>query len=260
MNIRAIWLIAKSVLIEAVRRREIYIVIFIALTLIGLIMTIDFFHLEGLSKFYREMALKIMSAATALSVIVLSARQLPREFEKRTIYPLLARPISRVSFLVGKMLGVLLAALFCFALFMIIFIAGNLYLGAGIPWIMFLQYVYLQMIMLLVLTTLCFWLSMVFNLDAAITVGVLLFILGATMMSMSITLFPLITDFGRVVLKGFTYLVPQVSLFDLSEKTVHAERWDPLGAKTLLKLTLYGGIFSSLYFSFALLCFRRRPL
>jgi ABC-type transport system involved in multi-copper enzyme maturation permease subunit len=260
MNPRAIWLIAKSVLIEAIRRREVYIVIFIALALIALIMTIDFFHLSGLSKFYREMALKIMSAATALSVVVLAARQLPREFEKRTIYPLLARPISRITFLLGKMLGVLLAALFCFALFMLIFIVGNLYLGAEIPWVHFLQYVYLQMIMLLVLTTLCFWLSMVFNLDAAITVGVLLFILGATMMSMSITLFPLMTDFGRVVLKGFTYCVPQISLFDISEKTVHAERWDPLSAMTILKVTLYGLCFSTIYFVFALLCFRRRAL
>ena len=73
MNPRAIWLIAKSVLIEAIRRREIYSVIFIALMLIALIMTIDFFHLSGLSKFYREVALKIMSAATALSVVVLAA-------------------------------------------------------------------------------------------------------------------------------------------------------------------------------------------
>ena len=260
MNVRSIWLIARSVLIEAIRRKEIYIVVFVALTIIAIILSMDFFHLSGLQKFYREMALKIMSFATALTVIVLAARQLPREFEKRTIYPLLARPISRFSFLMGKLLGVVLAALFCFALFMLVFVVGTLYLGGAIPWLHFVQYVYLQMIMLVIMATLCFWLSMVFNLDAAITVGVLLFILGNTLVSMVTTLYPLTTDMGRVILKGFVFVVPQVSMFDMAEKAVHSDTWPPLGLFTLVKLTVYGSVFAAVYFSFAMLCFRRRAL
>ena len=48
--------------------------------------------------------------------------------------------------------------------------------------------------------------------------------------------------------------------FEVCEKTVHAERWDPLSAMTILKVTLYGLCFSAIYFVFALLCFRRRAL
>lgn len=260
MSTRSVWLIARSVLIEAVRRKEIYIVVFVALAIIAVILSLDFFQMERLQKFYREMALKIMSFATALTVIVLAARQLPREFDKRTIYPLMARPISRLAFLAGKLLGVILAALFCFALFMLVFIAGTLYLGGTVPWLHFLQYVYLQMIMLMVMATLCFWLSMVVNLDAAITLGVILFIMGNTMVSMVNTLYPVTTVVGQQLLKGFVFLVPQVSLFDLSEKAVHADKWGALNAVTIGKLTAYGLTFSAVYFCLAMLSFRRRAL
>ena len=82
---RASWLIAKSVLLEAVRRKELYAIVIVSTLMIGVVMSIDFFNLEGITKFYRDVALKVMGIATALTVIVLSARQLPREFEHRTI-------------------------------------------------------------------------------------------------------------------------------------------------------------------------------
>ena len=66
-----IWQVAKTVFIEAVRRKEIYVIVILASTLIGAVMTLDFFELEGLTKFYREFSLKLMSGATAITVIVL---------------------------------------------------------------------------------------------------------------------------------------------------------------------------------------------
>lgn len=257
---RAALLIAKSVLIEAVRRREIYAIVLISTLIIGAVMTVDFFHIEGLTKFYREVALKIMSVATALTTIVLSARQLPREFENRTIYPLMAKPISRPAFLAGKLLGVLSAALFCFALFMTIYVLGAAYLGTPVPGALFAQYIYLQMLMMLVLSTMSFWLSMVFNLDAAITLGAVMY-LGANILTTAVS--EIYDDVGRaqqLVLLAITFLVPQLTLFDLSGKAVHSSAWDPLGFDVMAKLTAYGGVFAVVYFAAALYCFRRRPL
>jgi ABC-type transport system involved in multi-copper enzyme maturation permease subunit len=170
-----LWLLARTVLIEAVRRKEVYVVVLVSLLIIAAVMMVDFFELQGLTKFYREIALKVMSIATGLTVVVLAARQLPREFETRTIYPLLAKPVSRSRFMLGKLLGVLLAAAFCFTLFMAVFLAGSLYLHSRLHWGLLFQYVYLQMIMMLVLATLSFLLSLVLNLDAAITIGVLFY-------------------------------------------------------------------------------------
>ncbi len=260
MKVRAIWLIARSVLIEAVRRKEIYAIVLVSCGLIALTMSLDFFQLSGLDKFYREVALKTMSIATALTCIVLATRQLPREFEMRTIYPLLARPISRLTFLMGKLAGVVLASAFCFGLFMTIFLLGTWRLGGAIHWGLFGQYLYLQMVMIVLLASLSFLLSMLLNLDAAICVGVLFFAIASTYTSMLTYLYEFATSAGRVGLLVLNYGIPQVSLFDLSSKAVHAEVWTPLGWGVMGALTLYGLIFSAAYAGAATLLFRRRAL
>lgn len=265
---RAVWLIARSVLVEAIRRREVYVIVLASLGVIGAVMTVDFFRLEGLSKFYREIALKIMGVATALTVIVLAARQLPREFEARTIYPLLAKPVSRTAFLLGKLLGVMLAAAFCFGLFSAVFLAGTLYLGSGIHAGLFAQYLYLQMIQMLVLATMAFLLSLMMNLDAAITLGAVFYGLSSVLMGAVSYLYDWVGAAGRLMLLALTILLPQLPLFDLSEKTVHAERvtlggewtWTALDAPTMAMLTGYGCVFAAVYFTLALLLFRRKPL
>lgn len=255
-----IWLVARGVLLEAIRRREIYAVVLVSLLLIGGVMTVDFFQLEGISKFYREVALKIMSAATAVTTVVLAARQLPREFETRTIYPLLAKPVSRWRFLAGKLCGVILAAAFCFAMFMIVYIAGSLYLETPIPWGLTLQFIYLQMLMMLILTSLSFWLSLMFNLDAAITIGLLFYVTSSIITSASAYLYDFMSGIGRLVLVLMNYLLPQLTLFDLSAKAVHSEVWEPLAAITMLQLTLYSFVFVAAYTALAYIFFRRRAL
>ena len=260
MNARAVWLIAKSVLIEAVRRKEIYTIVLISTLLIGAVMTVDFFNLDGLTKFYREIALKVMSIATAMTTIVLAARQLPREFDSRTIYPLMARPISRAEFLGGKLLGVMCAAAFCFALFMAVYIIGNLWLQGDFPVALFVQYIYLQLLMMLVLATLSMWLSLLATFDAAITIGVLFYLLSTTLTTVTMYLYDFVGAIGQKVLVLMIYLIPQITLFDLSGKAVHSDKWDPVGIGTMTGITLYGGVYALIYFGLTLLWFRRRAL
>jgi ABC-type transport system involved in multi-copper enzyme maturation permease subunit len=255
-----VWLIGRSVLLEALRRREIYVLVMVASLLIGLVFTLDFFHLEGLTKFHREISLKIMSTSVALMVIVLASRQLPREFAARTIYPLLARPVSRMEFLLGKLLGVMLSAVFGYLLFMGIYTLGRIYMGGDIPWAILVQYIYLQLLQMLVLACLGFALSMLLNLDAAISIGFLLFFFASTLSTSITYLYAYATDTTRMILTALVYVVPQLNLFDLSEKAIHVEIWDPLSFATMLALTVYGLVFASIYFAGAAWLFRRRAL
>ncbi len=260
MNSRAVRLIAGTVLKESLRRREMYVLVFAACSLLAIILSMDFFGLRGLSKFYREISLRVMGLTTAFAVIVLAARQLPRELENRTIYPLLARPIRRAEFLLGKLTGVLLAGILCFALFMFIFVLGSLRMHVHIPWIHFLQHLYLQVLMLAIVATLGFLLSLLVNTDAAITICTLLFLLSAVSSMMLVNLYGYMDWLGRRVLIFLTYFLPQLTLFDLSEKTVHAEQWPPLQASVLLTLSLYASVYIALYFIGALVLFRRKEL
>ncbi len=257
---RPVRLIAWSVLIEAVRRKEIYAIVLLSCFLILGIMSIDFFGLRGLSKFYCEVSLQVMSIATALTTIVLAARQLPREFENRTIYPLLAKPISRGTFMAGKLVGVMSAAAFCYALFMGIYLGGAKYMGAHVSLPLLTQFVYLQLLALLILATLSFWLSMWLNLDAAVTLGAILYFAASIIMTSISYLYDYVGPLAQFALKTILYLVPQLRLLDLSEKVVHSDVWGPLDTATMATLTVYAGIYAAVYYGLAYLTFRRRPL
>lgn len=263
---RCVWVLAKSVLLEAVRRKEIYVIVLVCCALIGVIMTLDFFGLGGLVKFYREVALRLMGISTALAVVLLATRQLPREFEARTIYPLLARPVGRFTFLLGKALGVLAAAAFCYGMFMVLYIVGLLSLGGDLALGLFLQHIYLQLLQMALLTALCFLLSLAMNFDASLVTALLLYFTSGILSSASLAMYELTNTAGRAILVAMNYGLPQLVLFDLSEKVVHYEPllrddlWRPLSLGVMGSLTLYALVYTAIYASVAGVLFRRRPL
>ncbi len=252
--------VARVVWLEALRRKELYVIVAICSGLILWLGQIRFFQIEGMSKFYREMALNIMSGATALTVLVLGARQLPREFSARTIYPLLARPLSRSSYLMGKLLGVSAAGCFCLLLFLGLYLLGCLSLGAPLYGHLLLQHLWLQLCMVLLMTSLSLLLSLLFNLDAAISVGLLLLTLSSVISNLFLLIYEESNVLTRRVLEVLTWLLPQLPLFSLAEKNVHGELWDPLSASVMFQLSLYAFLFSALYLGITLWLFRRRPL
>jgi len=254
------WLIAKTVLIEALRRKEIYVIVLLSVSLIGLLGTVRFFNIEGLGKFYREIALKLMSVATALTVVVLAARQLPREFKNRTVLPLMAKPVSRMSFLLGKFLGVMLAAGFCYALFIAVFLIGHVYLRTPVHWALLLQSVYLQGLAFAVVASLAFLLSLVLNLDAAVTLSALLYILGQIFTSALSYIYDYVSAFGQAVLLFLNFIIPQLTLFDISSKVVHGNTWSPIEMWAMRDLTLYAGGYIVVFLGLSYVIFRRRPI
>jgi len=257
---RKVWLIFRTVLLESIRRKEIYAIVLLSTILIAVVGSIKFFQIEGLGKFFREIALKIMNLSTALTVIVLSSRQLPREFENRTIYPLLAKPVSRDVFLLSKFLGVIFAGVFCYFLFSLLFFAGNLYLKAKVNWLVFFQGFYLQMLMLSVLGSLCFVLSLILHLDAAITIATLLYLLGQIYSVVVSTLYDYFNSFGKGILLLMNYLIPQLTLFDLSAKIVHSELWGPIPFWAIQGLTIYALVYILFFLCISYILFRKREL
>ncbi|HPS02200.1 MAG TPA: ABC transporter permease [Candidatus Sumerlaeota bacterium] len=268
-RLRNIWLLAWTLMLEAWRRREIYIIVAVTVALIAGLRMVHFFDLEGLGKFYREICLKTMNLTTGLTVIFLAARQLPREFTNRTIYPLLAKPVSRMEFLLGKYCGVLAASVFCYALFLGVFLAGSLSLHAPVQMGLFLQSIYLQIVAFAVLAALVFLLSMLMTPEGAVTLALILFVASQVLMNLMDTLYDFMSEPGRVALLVLHFVIPQLTLFDLSSKVINSVDvqkgvtrvvWEPLAAGTMGTLTLYGAVYIVLFLGGAYLLFRRKPL
>lgn len=124
----AIWAIAIVVLKEMIRRKDFY-VLFIITALITLIMgSINIFNDQSIAGYLKELALLLIWVCSLVIAIATTARQLHAEKENRTIFPLLAKPVSRAQLLLGKFFGCWLAcggALLVFYLFLAIVAASR---------------------------------------------------------------------------------------------------------------------------------------
>jgi Cu-processing system permease protein len=93
---------------EAVRARILHGLLAVALATVGYAIVVGEFAVRSTLRVVSDLGSASISIFGILVAIVLAASSLYREVELKTIFPILARPIRRSEYLVGKYLGTLL--------------------------------------------------------------------------------------------------------------------------------------------------------
>ncbi len=97
--------IAIVVLKEMIRRKDFY-VLFVITAIITLISgSISIFNDQGIAGYLKELALLLIWVCSLVIAVTTTARQIYAEKENRTIFPLLAKPVTRAQLLLGKFFG-----------------------------------------------------------------------------------------------------------------------------------------------------------
>ncbi|HUJ71206.1 MAG TPA: ABC transporter permease subunit [Verrucomicrobiae bacterium] len=102
--------IAVNTLTEAIRQKVFIFLLIIGLVFIALAIFFAQYSLgeQEQLKFIKDTCLGVISVISTLIAIVGTAQLLPSEVENRTIYTILAKPVWRFEFLLGKFCGSLL--------------------------------------------------------------------------------------------------------------------------------------------------------
>ncbi len=109
--IRRIYTIAINTFREALRDRVLLgILVFSALLLLFTLALAELSLNEG-ARVIRDTGLTVISLMSVLTAVVLGASLLYKEIERKTLYLILPKPISRTEFLLGKYLGICLTGL-----------------------------------------------------------------------------------------------------------------------------------------------------
>jgi ABC-type Na+ efflux pump permease subunit len=103
--------IASNTLLELIRQKVFYFLLIFALVLIGSTLFMLDFKIQEQFQMLKDVSLGSMSIFTWLLAILCTAMLLPKDIEDRTLYTILAKPVPRFEYLVGKLLGVLLLLL-----------------------------------------------------------------------------------------------------------------------------------------------------
>lgn len=118
---------AANTFTELTRQKVFYILLVFALLLIGSSVFMARFSFQQEFQILKDVGLGAMSIFTSLLAILASARLIPQDIEDRTVYTVLAKPVPRFEYILGKLLGTLFllaAALFIMsALFFLVLYA-----------------------------------------------------------------------------------------------------------------------------------------
>lgn len=108
MALLRILTIAENTYREAVRAKILHGLIALAVATSGYSLVVGAYALRNQNKVVSDLGAASISLYSIIVAIILGATSLYRELELKTLFPILARPIERWEYLVGKYLGTLL--------------------------------------------------------------------------------------------------------------------------------------------------------
>ena len=107
-SLARVFAITTNTLTELTRLKVFYILLIFALLLIGSSVFMARLTFQQEFQILKDVSLGAMSIFTSLLAIIATARLIPQDIEDRTVYTILAKPVPRFEYIVGKLTGVLL--------------------------------------------------------------------------------------------------------------------------------------------------------
>jgi ABC-2 type transport system permease protein len=99
--------IAGNTFRDLVRQKVFYFMIVFALILIGMSLFLVSVSFQGQLQTLMDVSLGAMSVFSMFLAILATAMLLPKDMEDRTLYTILAKPVARFEYLLGKLCGVI---------------------------------------------------------------------------------------------------------------------------------------------------------
>lgn len=251
--------IAGVVIKEMYRRKDFY-VLFVLTALITLVMgSVTFFNQDNIVRYLKEICLFLIWGASLVIAITTTARQIPAEREQRTLFPLLAKPVTRSQFILGKFFGCWFAAGLSLVLFYVFF---GVVAGAKEhewPALNYFQALMLHWFMLGIVCALTLLGSIVFaapssNTTITLIVSVGILLLGRHLNKVALRL----EEPGQTLLYAVYFAIPHLELFDVRDLIVH--NWGLIRWEIWAAGLTYAAVYSAIFLALACLLFRRKAI
>ena len=103
-----VWAIARNTFTQLVRMKVFYFMLIFSALIIGANLLFLSFTFEQELKILKDVSFGAMSLFASIFAIVGTALLIPKDIEDRTLYTILTKPVPRIEYLLGKLLGILL--------------------------------------------------------------------------------------------------------------------------------------------------------
>jgi ABC-type transport system involved in multi-copper enzyme maturation permease subunit len=251
-----IWVIARTVWLEMLRRKDVYVLLILLGVLLYALLSVNIFGLGTTVRYVTDLGLLLVWLFSLVLTVGVSCRQLPNEEKQGTIYPLLAKPLTREELLIGKWIGAWVSVSLATTLFYISVATVVKLRGSTFEWGALGQAWVLHIVSLGALAALSIALSTRFTYGAAASLSYV--VIGASLVLVPRAPAMLVEARGiqSIALLIVYYLFPHFELFDMRLRVVHG--WGTISLSTFFILICYGVILSLLFMFLAWAGYRNK--
>ncbi|MEI7534359.1 MAG: ABC transporter permease subunit [Verrucomicrobiae bacterium] len=249
-----------SVVIKELYRRKDFYVLFVLTALLTLAAgAVNFFHDDKIVRYVKDICLLLIWVSALVIAVVTTARQIPAEREARTIFPLLAKPVSRAQVIGGKFLGCWLATGVALVVFYFFFAAVTGSKEQIWPWAVYLEAVWMQWSMLAIVIAMVLLGSIYFAAPSSTSTITLIVVGGILLLGTHLKTIALQQpEPMQFILTAVYFLMPHLEWYDLRDFVVYDMGTVPLPAVGLA--TLYAAAWTGIFLLLAWFGFRRKSL
>ena len=254
--------VAANTFRESVRERVLYnLLVFAALmTISGLVL--GELSIRQDTKIVKDLGLATMELFGTAIALFIGVGLVSKEIERRSLYPLLAKPLGRIEFLIGKFFGLaftllvnvcVMTAVLYLTLFMTALKNESRSL---VPDPLLLQAVFAIYLGLLLVVATAMLFSTVTSSALAAVCAVAVVVIGR-FADVIRNMQEVVPGAPAWLTHALYYALPNFANFDLKARVVHG---NPVGAPDLALLAGYASVYCGLLLGLAAMSFRRRDL
>jgi len=239
---------------EAVRNKVFYLLVALGITSALSSYVINMLTISDDVKVLKDVGLASIDFFSVLVAVFTGVNLVYKEIDKKTIYNILSKPISRTSFILGKFLGLsltLLAALGAMVAIFFLFLLMNT--GTmDFKLLLYFAMLYLELV-IIVAVSLLFSSFSTPILSSIFTISI--YLIGQVSWTFNQFKHLLITPVQKIFGYGFYYLLPNLDKFNIKNQLVMNT---PLDSYLLLNGLLYAVLYTSALLILTVVIFNKR--
>jgi ABC-type transport system involved in multi-copper enzyme maturation permease subunit len=248
-----IYLIAKQTFAEIYESKVLLNVAFLGAFLFLVTYVVSEFSYGVANKVTLDIGLGTLSLSVVGIALFLGATLLQKEISSRTLYMIISRPVSRTSFLLGKLMG--LAGILLVNVLVLFFILYGFYAALGgqfnylISWALF--YIYLESLIVMLIVV---FFSLVSNNIIAVFVTLTLFASGHAVESVKDTMAYKVNPLIKAFVDYYSYVLPNFTKLNIKSFVLY-ERF--IENSYLVTAFFYGFVWVGIFLGLSTIVFTK---
>ena len=268
--INKIWLVAWITFKDCLRNKALYGILFMGLVLFGANIIFTGMFTWDLGKVAVDMGLSTVSFSGLILIFFFSINMMSNDIEKKTIYLILSRPISKPEYILGKFTGLSLVIIIS-SLVLGICAAFSIWLSttaSGIPsasafsWFFFCLSIAFQTLALLILLSLALlWVMITSHQFTAVLLSLMTYFVGQNMENVkNIVLSTKLLEPDALSVKAInitSWILPNLAVFNLKTAVAHGLQ---IKTVSIIQSGVYGISYIGICLCLTIFVFQKREL